>query len=428
MVHQMERSQEKYTENQMKSNLSYKKYIKVIQTRKYKDINLYLRFSIENKPLLKEKVALLCKLIGDVSNKYPTKLEMTKAKDMLYGISCNTSYKVRANIISLSLHYSLINPKFVSASIEEYNDFIKETLYNSIINEATLDEAKRTVKAAILRKIDKPSSLANERFIEIVCKDNKDFSIYAENEKFLKSIDRIKLDDLKKTYREIINNAQLNVYLCGDLDEDSISKLTTYSFVNRKDICFKSRKVKGNEKKTIVDKKDISQSYLSIVYTTPFNKSSKDYFAWFLGNVFLGIVPTSLLFTEIREKMSLCYSISSIDYKNEGLVNIVTSIDGKNKDKTINAIESQIQRLIDIDYDIKQLDITKALICNSLMGTYDDLDSLVDYYYESQLSNFNYSLEEYCDNVMKVTPKQISNIYKKYKHYFNYVLLGTKHE
>lgn len=407
---------------------SFEKYIKVIQTRKYKDINLYLRFSIENKKLIKEKVALLCKLIGDISNKYPTKLEMTKAKDMLYGISLTSSYKVRANIITFSLHYSFINPKFVDINIDEYNQFIKETLYNSIINEKALEEAKRTTKSAILRKIDKPSVKATERFTEIVSKDNPYFSIYSENEKFIKNIEKIKLDDIKQTYKDIINKAQLNIYLCGDIENEDIRKLTTFRFDNRNIINLKTKKIVCKEKKLISDKLDISQTYLSMVYVTPFNKNHKDYFSWFIGNAILGVLPTSLLFSQIREKLSLCYSIVSYDYKNEGLIRIITSINAKNKDKTIKEIENQINRLKVGDYDPCLLETAKVLICNSLIGTYDDLDALVDFYYESFISNFNYSIEEYCQNIMKVTVKDICNVYKKYKHYFNYVLIGTKNE
>ena len=409
----------------MKNNNNY---IKVINTRKYKDINLYLRFSIEYKPLLKEKVALLCKLIGDISNKYPTKFEMVKAKDMLYGINLSCSYRVRANIISLSLHYSFVNPKFVDATIDEYNQFIKETLYNTIINENALLEAKRTTKSAILRRLDKPNVKAEERFIEIVSKDNPSFSIYSENEKFVKNIDKIKLDDIIQTYRSIINNAQLNVYLCGDVTQDEVNRLTTFNFNNRNIVKLKTPKIKCKPKKIIIDKQDLGQSCLQMVYVTPYNKNHKDYFNWFVGNAILGALPTSLLFMKLREELSLCYSIGSYDYKNEGLIKIVTNIDAKNKDKAIKEIKNQFEKLLTYDYDPRILEITKALVYNSIMSTYDDLDALVNYYYESFLSNFNYSIEEYGENILKVTVKDIARVYKKYEHYFDYILLGTKDE
>lgn len=411
--------------NKTKNN-NKNEFVKVISTKKYKDINLYLCFSIENKKQMKEKVALLCKLIGETSINYSTKSEMIYAKDMLYGFSCNASYKVRGNTIVLTLHSSFVNPKYVDITIEEYNSFIKEILFNLSITEESLDEAKRTVKASLLRRIDKPINKANERFIEIVSNDNSSFSIYSSNEKFINSIDKVKLSDLIDTYRFIINKAQLNAYLCGEFENDNdIRVLTTYNYNNRQLVNTSLKKLKCPKKKNIVDKMKISQTYLCSVYSTPYNKKHKDYFAWFVGNSFLGVTPTSLLFSEVREKLSLCYSISAIDYKNEGLVKIFTSIDGKNKDKVLKEIEKQINRLINKDYDVAMLEATKALLCNSIMNLYDSIDDLVGYYHESFLSGFNYSLEEYCENIMKVTPNDISRVYKKYERYFNYILLGT---
>lgn len=423
----MVRNQGKYLLNKMKNNKSQtNEFVKVINTKKYKNINLYLRFSIENRKQMKEKVALLCKLIGETSNKYSTKSEMAYAKDMLYGFSCSASYKVRGNIITLCLNNSFVNPRFVDVSVDEYNSFIKEILYNSIINKETLEEAKRTVKAALLRRIEKPMNKANERFVEIVSNDNPSFSIYSSNEKFINSIDKIKVNDLIETYRFIINKAQLNVYLCGDFEyEDDIRILTTFNFNNRQLISDNYKKIKSHKKKNIIDKLKISQTYLCCVYTTPFNKKHKDYFAWFVGNCFLGSSPTSLLFSEVREKQSLCYSISAVDYKTEGLVKVSTSIDGKNKDKVIKEIDKQINRIINKDYDIAMLEATKALLTNSIVSLYDSQDDLVNYYYESAISGFNYSIEEYCEQIMNVTPNDLVRVFKKYEHYFNYILLGT---
>lgn len=420
-------SQGKYLLNQMKNNVNHKnEFVKVINTKKYKDINLYLRFSVENKKQMKEKVSLLCKLIGETSNNYSTKSEMAYAKDMLYGFSCAVSNKVRGNTIILTMHCNFVNPKYVDASIDEYNSFIKEILYNSIINDETVDEAKRTVKASLLRRIEKPINKANERFIEIVSNDNPAFSIYGCNEKFINSIDKIKTADLLDTYRFIINKAQLNVYLCGDFEnEDDIRILTTFNYNNRQLVTNNVKKLKCRKKKNVVDKMKISQTYLSCVYSTPFNKKHKDYFAWFVGNAFFGAAPTSLLFSEVREKMSLCYAISAIDYKTEGLVKVSTSIDGKNKDRVIKEIDKQINRLINKDYDVAMLEATKSLLANSIISLYDNLDDLIDYYHEQVLSGFDYTIEEYCENVMKVTPNDISRVFKKYEHYFNYILLGT---
>lgn len=408
----------------MKSN----KFVRVINTRKYKDINLYLRFSVENKNNYLEKICLLSKMIGDISKKYPTKAEMTACKDMLYGMSIDCSYKTTVNLVTLSIHYAFINPKFVDATISEYNSFIKETLFNSIIDENGLKEAKTTIAASIARDNDKPAYLSQEKFVEIVAKDNKEFNNYSRGDKFISNLQKIKLDDLREAYKYIINKAQLNVYLCGDLSDNDIAQLVTYRFDNRNVVEIKTHRAKYQKKKKLVDNRPISQTYLSVVYTTPFSKKHKEYFAWLMGNYLLGIGPTSLLFNEIREKMSLCYSISSHCYKHEGLVRIATSIDAKNVDIAIKQIMAQVDRLANKKYELKQLDSTKSYIIDSFSGLNDDVDALVDFYFDNDLSDLHYSIEEYCEKLHEVSVEQIAKVYKKYVPYFNHVLLGNKHE
>ena len=413
-------NQEKFILKMMMNN----KYIKVIQTKKYKDINLYLRFSLYAKENLKEELLLLSKLIGDRSKKYPEKSLMTKVKDMLYGISLDTSYKARTNIMTLTLHYAFINPKFLDVSIDNYIDYINETLNNTLINESTLKEAKDSLIDVIKRSEEKPNSYSSQRFNEIVSKDNRDFDIYYLGKKIIPTVKKISVKELNALYKQIINKAQLNIYLCGDLDNKTIKLLTSYDFSKRKEVICKPSKYKYHKIKNVVDRKDMGQSVLYSIYSTPYNKAHKDFFAWFVGNCFLGNAPVSLLFEEVREKLSLCYSIGVIDYKNDGLVRIATYIDADKKDVVLKEINKQIQRIINKDYDLNKLEMSKLLLTNTLMSTYDDLDVLVDYYHESFLSNFNYSLEEYCKEIMKINADDLVRVFKEYKPYFNYMLLG----
>ena len=406
----------------MKTNTN--KFIKVIQTKKYKNINLYLYFSIENNNKMVEKIDLLCKIIGDKSNLYNSKTEMTKQKDMLYGINIGLSNKIHIGMTTLKIHYSFINPKYVDTTIDEYNNFIKETLYNSIIDENSLSEAKEIVKAEVLRKYDKPASLARKLFIENIAKENSEYKIFCYDKEYLSNIDSITVDELKQAYKFIINKAMLNVYICGDLDDESIFKLSSFRFVDRKEIYTKNIKLKKLKHKSASIKKDIGQSYLLTGYLTPYSKKHKDYFAWFVGNSVLSATPTSLLFTTIREKMSLCYSISISDNKSSGLTTVFTSIDGKNKKAVLDEIDNQIDNMISGNYDDEVLNSTKSLLVNSLLGLHDDLSGLVSYYFESFISEFNYSIEEYIDLINKVGKKDLSRVFKKYEKYYDFILLG----
>lgn len=412
--------------NKTKNNNSItNEFVSVIKTNKYKNINLYLRFCVENKNLVKEKMCLLSEIIGMVTNKFNTKELVTKEKDMLYGFDYNSSVKVVSNLIVLNLNFSFVNPKYVDVTTEEYNAFIKEILFNTLINEKTLDEAKRNVKAKIQRRLEKPIDNATQKFIDIVSKDNPDFSAYGFDNNFFNNLEKISVDDLINMYRFVINKAQLNVYLSGDLTQEDIDILATYVFANRIRVSLKTKKMKIKKKKMLVDIMPIGQSYLLSVYSAPVNRFSKEYYAWKLANSFFGSLPTSLLFDELREKQSLCYSVSSSLYSYEGLARVITCIDSKNKDKVVKSIETQIKKLCSKDYDVSKLDASKKLLCSVLMEMNDDLDLLVDFKYEQFLADEKLSLEDICTKFNKVTPNDISKIYKKYVNYFNYILLGT---
>ena len=115
--------------NQEKCLLKMKKnnsHIKIIKTRKYKDINLYLRFSIPYSKTNHASLLLLSKMFAESSIAYPNKTLMSKQRDMLYGINVSCSCKSRANIISFNIQYGFINPKFLSdINIDDYISCIK---------------------------------------------------------------------------------------------------------------------------------------------------------------------------------------------------------------------------------------------------------------------------------------------------------------
>lgn len=402
--------------------------LKVIKTKKFKNVSLYLRFSLNYKHEYKAAFLILSKLIGEVSTKYPSKVEMTRIKDMLYGISCNAECKGRANIITLNVDYTFINPKFLKdITMYDYVSYIKESLFNVIIKKKDIDEIKRNIISNIKRSCDKPSTYAYEQVVSIISSGNKNFSIYANSKELINDIKSISIDKIKQIYDYVINKAQLNVFIVGDLTSKDINILSDFNFDKRINTKLKLynnfKKVKDK-----IENKKISQSYLSVVYKTPFNKKHKDIYAFILGNVFLGVVPTSLLFEEVREKLSLCYSISVSSFKNEGIVRIHTSIDANKKDVVIKEINKQIKRLIDKDYKEEQFKTAKYLLINSLKSISDDNNALVDFYVENILTDWNIDVKDYIKGINKVNKEDISRVFKQYEYYFTYMLKGNKRE
>ena len=397
----------------------------LIKTNKYKTIELFLYFTCEYDSLKKTTLSLLSNFIGEYSKKYSDKVKMTRAKDNLYGANISCVVKGKANLLSFCVKYSFINPKFLKdVTIDDYLAYFKECLYNIYFSDELLVEFKRNLKDIVLRSLEKPSNLAANRVNQIIAKEDKDFGVYDID--CLKEIEQVDLEMVKKTYEELFKDYARDVYLIGDVSEKLISYVKT--LINDKHFYLKNKPIMLKEIGEIIEDKEVSQSNLNVIYRTPYNRKHPCFYAYMLGNVLLGMVPTSLLFEEVREKLSLCYYISIYDYKNEGLVKIYTAIDGKNKDEVLKQISIQIKRLIDKDYDYSKIDSARALLIDSVTSLSDSLDGYVDYLYTNKLNGIKCDIEEYIDKVNKVTVDDIASIFKEYRHVLTYMLNGVKDE
>lgn len=397
----------------------------LIKTRKYKEINLYLRFTLPYTSKNHAALTVLGGVFGDCSKKYPDKTAMGKARDMLYGFSVSTSVKSKSNISEFDIQYSFINPKFLKdVSIDDFLSLVKETLLHSVIKEKLFKEAKRNIIADYKRKLDKPAVKAKDGALSIILKDHPSFESFSIPSKDIANLKKVKFEDVSNIYKTIIKKARLDVYVCGDVKDDFVNKLSFIKFENRQNIKLKIDMYENNQKDEVIEKADVKQSILHVFYTTPYNSLHKDFYANVMGTLFLGILPTSLLFEEVREKLSLCYTISVHDFKLNGLVDVYTSIDGKNKDIVIDNIKKQINNIITKNYDINKLQTCKALFTNIIYSTYDDQTSLVDYLYSNSLLGINTSIEYYAKRIAKVTPDDLARVFSNYKPYFVYMLEG----
>ena len=72
---------------------------------------------------------------------------------------------------------------------------------------------------------------------------------------------------------------------------------------------------------------DVTQGKLCLGFTTPVTLQSQDCTAMQLLNQVYGGGMTSKLFLNVREKQSLCYSISSGYYGAKGILTVAAGID-----------------------------------------------------------------------------------------------------
>ena len=147
-----------------------------------------------------------------------------------------------------------------------------------------------------------------------------------------------------------------------------------------------------------------------------------------VANKLLGDSSDSLLFQNVREKLSLCYSIGLLSLKSEGLIMIITEINKSNFDKTIEEIDKQIINAKNGEFDDELFASTKLQFANAIHSLGDDIDGFVAFDMMLKLNNIDISVDEHLRRIMAVKKEDVVRALNTYKKSITYFLKGDLDE
>ena len=150
----------------------------------------------------------------------------------------------------------------------------------------------------------------------------------------------------------------------------------------------------------------------------------KDYYALRLANAMLGQYPTSLLFQEVREKRSLCYSIYSSLISFDGALGVTTGVEQANIEEAIRLIQEQFQCIADGRFANDLLNISRTMTINSLRASKDAMNSLIAEAYQNNILNQSLNVDERIALFEQVTREDIQRVFAQCRHLLSFVVCG----
>ena len=150
-----------------------------------------------------------------------------------------------------------------------------------------------------------------------------------------------------------------------------------------------------------------AQAKLCMGFTTPITNCCPEFPAMQVLNTLFGAGMTSKLFMNVREKLSLCYSVGSGYYGTKGILTVSAGIDWDKEDVTRQEIQRQLDACCQGDITAEELTAAKEAMRSSLRATHDSPGSIEGYYATSALSGLNMTPEEYMAAVDAVTLEQV---------------------
>ena len=157
----------------------------------------------------------------------------------------------------------------------------------------------------------------------------------------------------------------------------------------------------------LVETMDVAQGKLCMGFTTPITNRCREFPAMQMLNAILGGGMTSKLFRNVREKMSLCYSIDSAYYGTKGILLASAGIDFDKEEITRREILNQLRACQEGDITDEELGAAREAILSSLRAVQDAPGAIENFYGTAALSGLCLTREEYMQAVEQATREDV---------------------
>lgn len=403
----------------------------IIKTDLYKTITVKIFF---REKALKENITkrnFLSRIMMLGSNDYKSKVELTKAEQDLYAVNISGTNRRIGNYLDTGLSLKVLHDKYTEpANFEKSLDLLNSIIFNpkvtnNAFDEVDFDTVYEEYKADLNSLVEDKLTYALIRGLEKT--DDKSVISY-RGIGYLEDLEKITKENLYEYYKEVIKHDFVDIFVLGDVDEEYITNIIREKF---KINTFKKQPINAlvtplkSSRPKIVKEKVISEQD-NLVITLNLNNLT-DYernYPLSLYNAILGGGSESLLFSEIREKNSLSYYISSTPNKLDNLIIIRGGITKDRSMDAVNIIKKILKDLENGKIDDDRIEKAKEYYTSAIDDIIESPFQIIESYYMIELLGVD-DIETKRKKMLKVTKDEIIALAKKVKINTIYILEGS---
>jgi len=135
-----------------------------------------------------------------------------------------------------------------------------------------------------------------------------------------------------------------------------------------------------------------------------------DFPALYVFNELFGANPNSKLFMNVREKLSLCYYVSSLVDIRKGLLLVSSGVQEQNIEKAKEEIFAQLDAVKNGDFSEEDLETARAGAASDLRSIPDSQSALEGFYLSQALAGTDYGPRELAELITEVTADRVAAI------------------
>ena len=409
--------------------------LNIIPSKQFKTTRIFISFikNIESKKELAER-ALLANYLEMCSQNYPTQIDIARKLSQMYGASFGSSVDRRGNYQLINFSIDYIEGKYLVGNedlFSEVIEFLKEIIFNPLkvgenknFDEETFTRQKNNT-ITYLKSIKEDKQAYATAKLRKLYFDNEIQQVpsFGESE----DVEKLTISDLMDAYQKMLNTDRVEIMISGDVNTDEVvNKFSVLPFkarnISRVSMSY-TQEIK-QEIVTQIDEEPLSQSKFDMTFRLPVVYRGDLHYAALVFNSLFGGSALSLLFTVVREKMSMAYYANSNFDPFRQLLVVQTGISYANKDKVQELILEQLERLKKGDFEDELLEQNKNNLISSYISRLDSQTSALLRAQSAALTGINVTIEEWLDNLQSVTKDDVMKVAKMVELQATY-MLGT---
>lgn len=218
-------------------------------------------------------------------------------------------------------------------------------------------------------------------------------------------------ESLTAHYRDMLAGSAINVFYCGSANIarveaallpllDKLPRDSVVKIPETKPVLYPAT----SAPRRFTEELDVTQGKLAIgfrlgkeIIETP------DFLALTVLNAVYGSGDMSKLFQNVREKLSLCYSIGSSIDRHKGVMVVAAGVDPEKSDTALDEIMAQLSHVKSGAISEQELASAKRSVITSLKLAMDRPGGLGELYFDSYVSKEPYDPNKLCGSIEAVT-------------------------
>ena len=388
------------------------------------------------RPMCREETALNA-LIPAVllrgTAEHPDLRSITLRLDDLYGASVGALVRRIGDYQTVGFYCGFIEDRYALPGdriLEPMIDFLKELLLRPRMVDGAFDpEYVRSEKRNLIATIesernDKRAYTAAQMLKKMCAADSYGIPRLGEKEQ----VEAVDTGALWNHYRKVLKESPAEIFYVGSGEPEMVAAKLRQLFdgMDRDPITLPAQTpFRDGGRGDYTESMEITQAKLSMGFVTPITNQCDEFAAMQVLNTLFGAGMTCKLFMNIREKMSLCYSIGSAYYGSKGILTVSAGIDADKEQVVRQEILNQLDACRAGEITGEELAAAKEAILSGLRSVYDSPGSIEGYENTAAIGGLPLSVAEYYRAVEAVTPEQVAAAAGTVQLHTTYFLKGV---